>query len=53
MYDFVSFRLIPKGVKGSLGTTRGRGKGEKKTTQELIRVRTENFTSSETHRLLT
>lgn len=30
MYDFVSFRFIPKGVKGSLGTTRGRGKGGKK-----------------------
>ena len=46
MYDFVSFQLIPKWVKRSLGTTRGRGKGEKKKTpQELIPVKTENFTS--------
>ena len=46
MYDFVSFQLIPKWVKRSLGTTRGRGEGgkKKKTPQELIPVKTENFT---------
>ena len=38
MYDFVSFRLIPKRVKGSLGTTRGRGKGEKKQLKNLYEL---------------